>query len=293
MTNLNKFFLVVGSVRNCEKYLRRDILRIKNALAEAKDIYWMIIESDSTDQSISVLTGLKNEIKNFNYISLGDLRYKIPIRTERIAYCRNIYLDQIRHNANYENVEYIIVSDFDGMNEYLTSSSLESCWDRFDWDVCTANQRGAYYDLWALRHNEWSPNDCFKQYQYYIKLGVSAAKAYYVSVYARMIKIPSSSEWIEVNSSFGGLAVYKKNSILNAKYVGLTDSNEEICEHVTFHQQLKSNGFRIFINPKLINTKHCEHTYKVILTFFMLLIFGQKAYKKLIDLRAIFQGGVK
>ena len=130
MTNLNKFFLVVGSVRNCEKYLRRDILRIKNALAEAKDIYWMIIESDSTDQSISVLTGLKNEIKNFNYISLGDLRYKIPIRTERIAYCRNIYLDQIRHNANYENVEYIIVSDFDGMNEYLTSSSLESCWDR-------------------------------------------------------------------------------------------------------------------------------------------------------------------
>jgi hypothetical protein len=233
------------------------------------------VESDSNDSTLEVLSALKNEVADFEYLTMGSLRGQMPVRTERLAYCRNAYLQEIRSNDKYRDIDYVVVSDFDGMNTHLTSISIDSCWERDDWDVCTANQDGPYYDVWSIRHPEWSPNDCFEQYRFLLNLKVSAYKAYYVSVFSRMITIPLNAPWIEVDAAFGGLGVYKKEALISSKYVGVTKAGQEICEHVLLSEKIKEGGYKIFINPRLINTRRSEHINRNLKNIFALFFLGQ------------------
>ena len=88
---------------------------------------------------------------------------------------------------------------------------------------------------------------------------VSRFKSIFSSIYSRMIRIHTDAEWIEVESAFGGLAIYRKTSLKNVSYAGLSPSGEEFCEHVSLHQKIRENGGRIFINPKLVNAGVVEH----------------------------------
>ena len=255
--------LVVGTVRNCAAHLKADVLRLRLALAKAKHLYWLLIESDSTDASLQVLKELAARVENFRFLTLGTLSTRMPLRTERLAHCRNKYLSEIATNPIYKDVEYVIVSDFDGVNSKITEDAILSCWDRDDWDVCTANQKGPYYDIWPLRHKDWCANDCWAQFRFFTQYDPDPEKVLYASVYSKMITLPSSSEWIEVDSAFGGLAIYRRHAIEKSLYVGLDDKGEELCEHVLFHKGLKQQGCRIFINPKLINATYTEYTERL------------------------------
>ena len=77
-----------------------------------------------------------------------------------------------------------------------------------------------------------------------------------------MIEIPENSEWIEVDSAFGGLAIYKRDAIFGQFYIGINSTGSETCEHVSFHKELRSLGKKIFINPALINGGLNEHSNK-------------------------------
>lgn len=253
-------FLIVGLVRNCADKIVADVARLRQAIGAAKQVHWLLIESDSNDLTLVALEKLSKQIPNFRFISLGTLRSTMPLRTQRIAHCRNEYLKQIRQCDAYKNLDYVIASDFDGLNTHLSAAAIESCWERNDWDMCSANQLGPYYDIWALRHPLWSPNDCWAQFHFLAAYEPDTEKNLFDSVYSRMIRIPAESSWIEVDSSFGGFAIYKKELFSLADYVGLDDAGKELCEHVAFHAQLKSQGARLFINPKLINANYTEHT---------------------------------
>jgi hypothetical protein len=225
----------------------------------------LIIESDSQDQTIQKLVELSQSIDNFHYKSVGRLAEKMPLRTERLAFCRNIYLDEIRNNPLYSNFEYIAVADLDGVNNLLTLDGVRSCFEKNTWDVCTANQLGNYYDIWALRHSIWSPGDCWEQYRYLNQFARSAEESsnlLYATVYSKMVVIPLDSEWIEVESAFGGLAIYKREALLesNGRYIGLNKNGEEIVDHASLHLGITQNGYKIFINPRLINTDYTEHS---------------------------------
>jgi hypothetical protein len=75
-----------------------------------------------------------------------------------------------------------------------------------------------------------------------------------------MITLPPDSNPIEVESAFGGLAIYPRKSLLNAEYIGVTDKGKEICEHVSLNEKIRKNGFRVLVDPSLINTGFTEHT---------------------------------
>jgi hypothetical protein len=261
----NKKILVVGVIRNGEKTIQPDISILRNAFSDFSEIHWLIIESDSQDQTIQKLVELSQSIDNFHYKSVGRLAEKMPLRTERLAFCRNIYLDEIRNNPLYSNFEYIAVADLDGVNNLLTLDGVRSCFEKNTWDVCTANQLGNYYDIWALRHSIWSPGDCWEQYRYLNQFARSAEESsnlLYATVYSKMVVIPLDSEWIEVESAFGGLAIYKREALLesNGRYIGLNKNGEEIVDHASLHLGITQNGYKIFINPRLINTDYTEHS---------------------------------
>jgi hypothetical protein len=81
------------------------------------------------------------------------------------------------------------------------------------------------------------------------------------SIRSRMLKISKKSEWIKVDSAFGGFAIYKSKFLLMENYYkGLDDNGKIVCEHVSFHKKLTEYGARIYINPAMINTKYTDHS---------------------------------
>jgi hypothetical protein len=250
---------VVGVARNCARSLERDVAALQRATAGFKKVHYLIVESDSDDSTPAVLAALARE-PSFRFVSLGRLRDAEPLRTARIARCRNAYLDEIAANPLYADVTHLLVSDFDGVSRDVDAAGLASCWRAGapPWDVCTANQRDYYYDIWALRHAVWCPGDAWREHAALEPLlGRRAADE--VALFSRMIHIDPRRPMIEVDSAFGGLAVYRRDALAGARYVGLDLGGREVCEHVTLHAQLRANGHRIFINPALINARRTKH----------------------------------
>jgi len=263
----DKVILIVGTARNVEAVIANTISKLTHSFSNFKKISWLIIESDSSDNTTLSLEKIGAQIPHFRFISLGNLEQTLPSRTERLATCRNTYLKEIRENPAYADVDYVAVADLDGVNNLLTPESVLSCWTRDDWDVCTANQAGPYYDIWALRHDAWSPNDCWEQFRFLEKMGVARDKALFAGVYSKMVRIPKTANWIEVQSAGGGLAIYRKTALENGTYVGGFVDGHEICEHLSLHETLIANGRKIFINPQLINTDYTDHTNHMRLAF--------------------------
>jgi len=261
--NLNFQIAVVGIVKNSAKTLTRDVAALNEAFTDMKSVDWLLIESNSTDETVSQLEVLKQLTPKFEYLSLGQIGKESESRTIGMAAARNRYLEEIKTNPKYKDIDYFVVADFNGSNNSLSRESVLSCFERVDWDVCTANQHGPYYDIWALRHEFWQPNDCWRQLEFYRKFVLIPEKALFMAVNSKMLRIPIDAEWIEVDSAFGGLAIYKAPLAHVSQYTGTTPEGFAICEHVPFHEGLRRQGFRIFINPKLINIGRNDHSRRL------------------------------
>lgn len=273
-----KSIAVVGTVRNCEKTIISDYNRLKKSLCDFKNISFFIVESDSSDKSVDKLERLKSNDVSFDYISLGFLKTKLPQRTRRIAFCRNKYLEELQNNPKYKEIDYVLVTDFDGTNNMLSREGILSCWEFDKWDVCTANQKGLYFDIWALRHPIWSPNDCWQQFDFLTKeLKMNKLDAFRKAIQSRQLHIPESCSPIEVESSFGGLGIYTKKAIEKSQYIGIDNYGNEVCEHVSFHTKIRESGFKVFINPKLINCgsnkEHTKLSSKIIIKHYIKILF--------------------
>jgi hypothetical protein len=255
--------MVTGIVRNIASTIEHDVFVIERALRDFHSIKWFLVESDSEDDSVSQLEYLSTKYENFRFTSLGIIQNPAESRTVGMAKARNRYLQELKENANYQTVDVLAVSDFNGVNSKLTQAAVASCFDVKTWDACFANQLGRYYDIWALRHPIWSPNDCWQQHSFYRKYYKIPEFALAASVKSRMIRIPKRSEWIEVDSAFGGFAFYQPDAIGNAAYKGLTEDGNAICEHVPFHAEMRRNQKKLFINPDLINARSTDHSFRI------------------------------
>ena len=247
--------LIAGPARNNADTLATEVGTLLNSVTGFKKAYCLVIESDSSDNTLAELEALKGSYSSFDYISLGQLAKKMPKRTERLACARNRILDEIANNPIYANVEYVVMADLDGINRSITREKIESCWDLSEpWDVITAIQSDRYYDIWALRHPDWNPIDCFTQRTRLEKIiGKDAANT--LAVKAKQVVLPSTG-MIEVDSAFGGLGIYKREALLAGRYIGLDENGNEACEHVSLHGDLRKAAYRIFINCALVNSAH-------------------------------------
>jgi hypothetical protein len=247
--------LIAGPARNNADTLATEVGTLLNSVVGFKMSYCLVVESDSTDNTLASLEGLKKLIPSFDYISLGHLTKKMSRRTERLACARNRILEELRNNPKYSAVDYIVMADLDGINRSITREKIESCWDLTEpWDVITAVQSDRYYDIWALRHPDWNPIDCFTQ-RARLESVIGKEAANHLAVKAKQVVLPNSG-MIEVDSAFGGLAIYKRDALLSGKYVGVDDTGNEACEHISLHADLRKAGYRIFINCALVNSAH-------------------------------------
>ena len=90
--------LLVGVISGVGKTLERELKIVLKSLSSFETIHIFLVESDSNDDTVRVLKKIQSSNQNFTYISKGQLSAKLPNRVERIAFCRNIYVDFIRDN---------------------------------------------------------------------------------------------------------------------------------------------------------------------------------------------------
>lgn len=252
--------VVVGVVRDNGLRLRRAVRRLASAMRIFATVHWYVVESDSGDDTCAELDVLAASLPRFTWRTLGKLAPTMPERTARIACARNACVDAVASDASFRRADYVIVADLDEVNRLIDAAAIASCWARDDWDACTANQRGPYYDIWALRHALWSPDDYWHMQRFLMECGYDARAALERALGARRIVLPEHAPWIAVDSAFGGFAVYRREAFISGRYVGLDGDGAPICEHVPFHASLVARGFRIFINPRLVNTDYTDHT---------------------------------
>lgn len=265
-----KRVILVGTISNAERKLRSDVYRVIRSLSGFDLVQTFLVESDSTDSTVSILVDLKSELKNFDFISLGKLVVEIPDRISRIRHCRNVYVSKIRDFLKEKNIDYVVVADLDGMNSRISAKAINSSMARQDWGAVIANQCGGYYDLLALRHPSWCPRDVIKELRIEqskidksplpklssvrrIRRRIEFDRARVSAIYSKMRVIKKGSDWIEVSSGFGGLGIYRASIFERFDYSLLPGDLEYESEHVAFSKRITSSGGAIYINPGMIN----------------------------------------
>ena len=238
--------VIVGCARNIDSYLpntKKKLEMMKPLFRTSKII---IYENDSTDKTLDILTTWKNE----NLIELITEKNVKGIRTERLAYARNLLYKE----AMKTKFDLFIVIDLDNVINDLTPESILSCFNKDvteEWAMIGGNQKESYYDMFALRtFDDWMPFD-FEKCENIEK----KTRAYCLD--SRFKNIPQNNKLLEVKSCFGGTAIYKRKYLDNCTYgEGFQmngDEKIEFCEHVDFNQGVVNNGGKLYINPKFIN----------------------------------------
>jgi hypothetical protein len=181
-------------------------------------------------------------------------------RTDRIAALRNVYLAALREDP--EPAPFTVVMDFDNVNACevppdALADSFAFLNDRQDRAACFAVQDGLLYDIYALRHPVYSPDDCWERVENR-PMWMSHSEAVRRYVRRRQKGFPTR-HLTEVESAFGGLGIYKTSDLVKALYRGHTDAGTAVCEHVELHAAIRASGRRLFVAPWLVNALPPEH----------------------------------
>ena len=253
---------VVGAVRNVGKSISSTIADIQRFCGVTQVHSWLFVESDSTDATLEALDYLAVRIPGLKFHSLGHLRSSVPERVLRIAMARQFALDRIRNEIEPEDV--VIVADCDGLTRSLVRNDLTRTLQLMGkYSAITANSIGRYYDILALRAKGWVEDDYRERRSRLMSSGQSFASAHFQSLVSKQ-KVVSGRHAFEVDSAFGGFAIYAGSAYLCSNYQ-ITSGLE--CEHVHFNRRLRSHGHRICIDPELEVRPERIHTLLASLPF--------------------------
>ena len=232
---------IVGLARDIVGTLPVSIKRIQETVQHFAGWKAFVVENDSTDGTKDVLErwAMDDQLHVITQTSNNGrphLHGFEAARTVAMADYRNRCRELVRQH--YPEADYVLVVDLDAWGGW----SIHGVMNGIGWHskmpqaACMASTSlfkhpgtlidgkapWAHYDNWAYRWLGWTP-----------RLG---------PWFTFWLPPPGASP-IEVNSAFGGLAIYKTQPYLEAEYSG------EDCEHVPFHRRMKEKGWSIHLNP--------------------------------------------
>lgn len=244
----------VGLARDCAHALPPILGAIEDFASDLADWGYVFFENNSVDRTVRLLEKFNAKHGRGLVRSYGDLQSQIRSRTERLALLRNRCIDEILGSERLRDFDFVVVIDLDAVNETIDKNRLLELMrmDDPDWAAVFANQSERYYDIWALRHPTWSPDDCWKRVRER-PAGMTKEEAVAEFVQKRREKIDPDRGFIEVESAFGGLGLYRLSALDGCRYVGLAADGTETCEHVAFHNDMRENGGRLYVDAKLLN----------------------------------------
>lgn len=243
----------VGLARDCGASLPSVLANLAVMAKLYRESTFVFAVSDTEDDTRDILERWLASGRKGHVLDLGVLRQAMPLRTVRLAYLRNLVLDEVLARRP-EARSHLVVADLDEvLAEPIDAVAFSSAARWLDADPARAavfaNASPRYYDIWALRHHRWCPNDCWHAIW---SAGDSTRDlAKFRQVLRRQIRIPPTAAPIEVTSAFGGLGIYRMSRVGSARYAGLDPGGREICEHVAFNAGVAGAGGRLFVYPPL------------------------------------------
>lgn len=265
--------IICSIVRNAEKGLRRNIPVINELCRHFRDYRIVVYENDSMDgtktslkewmeKDPSHVTVLLNNTDSSKTIPSAHSVTVNPFfsrkRISKMANIRNHYLDYVEENNLA--ADYLMVVDLDVAQLFaesiLSSFSAESP----EWDAVSAfgystspSLKKRYHDTYALVG--------------YGKENVPQTEKSIHDAALDMAKKMKEGKWLRVFSAFGGLAIYRFDSIKGLKYQVLDNDDIRVevrCEHYSLYRQMAERGFdKVFINPQM-RLKYQDLTIKII-----------------------------
>jgi hypothetical protein len=255
-----------GAARNCAAHLPGVLENLGRLAALYERASFLFVVSDTDDGSCRLLEEwLAAGGRRGTVIDLGVLQERLPRRAERIACARNTALDEIRRSG-WSADDHLVVADLDDVLVLpLAAERFARAAAWLDAEPSRAgvlaNAAPRYYDVWALRHERWCPDDCWQPIW-----GRPASEdfetAKFREVFARQIEIPPTLPPIAVRSAFGGLGIYRMAFALGAGYCGLDGQGRETSEHVAFNAAIARAGGQLHIFPALQVRAPEQHLYQ-------------------------------
>ena len=255
----DKKVVFCGMVRDCAKELNHNITTIEKIGSYFSDYRIVIFENNSKDDTKLVLTRWMSNNKRVNAIVNDfdetkyqqipkDPSYYLPNcrrRIQKYVDYRNMYMEYL-DQMDFES-DYTVILDMD-VDRIDVKGFITSFGNKLEWDVITANGystspklKRRYHDTYALcefgnENGKQSVDDIIA----------------YRDIFSKLKK---GMPFIRVFSAYGGLAIYKSSSLLNARYSIIYNNYKGIevrCEHYSLYKVLAERGFdKVYINPNM------------------------------------------
>lgn len=258
---MKRSIVFAGCARDCEPYLALVLENCERLATTADRAFFVFAENDSADATKAILNSWAAARDNVKILNFDGLDAHISKRTERIAFVRNRILETVRE-LNLDDFDTLCMMDCDEVNaKEIAPADFEAAADFLfsspDHSGVFAVSDPIYYDIYALRHPQWSPGDCWKAFRQAPQ--ERRPEVFQALVCDRQIPIDRHQAPIEVDSAFGGLALYRLSHALCARYVGLDSDGDETCEHVAFNVDVREQGGKLYVLPQLRNTTPWVH----------------------------------
>ncbi|NDD57830.1 MAG: hypothetical protein EBZ47_01060 [Chlamydiae bacterium] len=231
----NKKILICGICKNIEAGFPVTSSSIDALKDHFEDYRVIIYENNSKDNTKKLLKDWSTNDPKILVLSTNvshkELR-KIAktgtnYRTEKLAIARNALLDEIM-KPKYEEFSYVVMADLD-MNPWDIQGIIDTInTTKYEWDVVCAN---GSYDRYAFRNEE---------YPFGPEL---LGKKYWEHVWDFDLHLSKDGDWKPVYSAFGGLAIYKRNSIKGCRYEGVVTKELEDLMANWIEKGIQENAF--------------------------------------------------
>jgi glycosyltransferase involved in cell wall biosynthesis len=241
--------------------LNVNMYRVEYLRSLFKESACVIFENNSGDKTKEVLH--KWRVKDVDVVSENNEYFnefkKTPFSKDRMSimsYCRNRYMNVAK--TLYGDFDYLITLDLDIWAGFSYLGIANTFGQDEEWSVVASNglrsmwidERGKqlktpktlHWDAYAFRDK----NDGFK-FESMSNIDMTESEELFIRNVQKNTFLVGK-EMVEVDSAFGGLAVYKMEDILDCTYTG----EHGVSEHISLHRKIRDKGKKIFLNPSQI-----------------------------------------
>ena len=234
--------VICGLCRDVRQFLPRTKARIEHLGQMFAEYEVVLFENDSNDDTLAYLSEWSEQDSRVHVLSAkyGFPRYpqiRSRDRASRLAFYRNQYLDFVyKQLAPFDS---LIVADTDLRGGW----SYDGIADTFGFDSWDAV--GSYGIIQRVRPTR-PPIVQWRHFDTWAFRNRGHPHAHDSSEIA-LLSVGRGDGLVPVESSFGGLAIYRSECLREVRYSG------EDCEHVRLHARMRGAGFdRQFMNPSQI-----------------------------------------
>jgi hypothetical protein len=250
LASIDAKIILCGVCKNAESSLDDTITSIEELVSNFNDYRVFIYENNSRDNTRTILKAWhkknskvsilcedfsEEELKSFSIAHTWDSK---PCRIEITARARNIVLYQAM-SSDYHDYEYVLMMDMDTDGKWNIEGILSSFNLSVEWDAIIAN--GILSNEFMWDYYSWRDD-------YRVPFGPEVVGDFFWNnIWQEKMKFDGKHDLIPVYSAFGGLAIYKRDSIQNCNYKALPCYELEWLFSRILDKSRKKNGTNKYI----------------------------------------------